>query len=72
MSISINNSDQDDGSYTIDDTDEDSQEMLREVTHCNTILITRSNTTITPLADVLKYKVYPKIKMERIRWGAIK
>ena len=66
--VDIDNSDAAD--VTNSDTEE-SGETLREVSNCNTCQTTRSNTVISPAA-VAAHKATPKIKIERIRWGAIK
>ena len=66
------------GSYSVsdnsddpDDTDDDSSSASNPVTSSNCITITRSNVRITP-AEVATHVAPPKIKIEKIRWGAIK
>ena len=53
------------------ESDSDSQDTLCEKVTTNCCTTTRSNTNITP-AVVASQSARPKIKIERIRWGALK
>ena len=53
------------------ESDSDSQDTLREKVTTNCCTTTRSNTNIPP-AVVASQSARPKIKIERIRWGALK
>ena len=54
-----------------DNTDDDSADTSNPVTSSNCVTVTRSNVRITP-AEVATHVATPKIKIEKIRWGAVK
>ena len=54
-----------------DNTASDSYSVSEEVTTSNCIRVTRSNVHITP-AEVATHVATPKIKIDKIRWGAVR
>ena len=67
-SSNSDNPDETDGDTEVDGTEDG--EIIVQVISTNCVRVTRSNTKLTP-TEVAEHKAPAKIKIERIRWGAV-